>query len=91
MTVTTPPERVGDAIALMTAWSDRPDGPPDLLTDCLRRAIDERPPEVRLVAAVELIMSMTYVCGSLLVMREEESGATPQETLRALALHYEGG
>ena len=91
MSVTTPPERVRDAIALMTAWSDRPDGPPDLLKDCLSRAIDERRPEVRLVAAVELIMSMTYVCGSLLVMREAESGATPQETLRALALHYEGG
>ena len=26
------------------------------------------------MAAVELIMSMTYVCGSLLVLREEESG-----------------
>lgn len=90
MSVTTPPERVRDAIALMTAWSDRPDGPPDLLADCLRRAIDERPAEVRLVAAVELIMSMTYVCGSLLVLREEESGVPAQATLRTLALHYAG-
>jgi hypothetical protein len=91
MTTTGPPERARDAIELMTAWSDRPDGPPDLLADCLRRHIDERPPEARVVAAVELLMGMTYVCGSLLVLREEECGVTAQETLRTLALHYAEG
>ncbi|MGH3506866.1 MAG: hypothetical protein ACRDO2_06645 [Nocardioidaceae bacterium] len=91
MSITTPPERVRDAIELMTAWSDRPDGPPDLLVDCLRRHVDERPEQVRVIVAVELVMSLTYLCGSLLMLREEESGVTAQETLRGLALHFAEG
>ena len=92
MSITTPPpEGARHAIELMTAWADRPDGPPDLLADCLRRHIDERPDEVRVAAAVELIMSMTYLCGTLLMLREHETGASAQETLRDLALHYAEG
>jgi hypothetical protein len=72
----------------MTAWAESPDGPPDLLLDCLRRQIDERPAPVRLVAAVELIVSMNYLCGSLLLLREAETGISTQATLRALGLHY---
>ena len=88
MSSTTPPNCARDAIELMTAWADRPDGPPDLLVDCLRRHIDERPAEVRVAAGVDLVMSMTHLCGSLLMLREHESGLTAQETLRELALHY---
>jgi len=85
---TTPADSTQDAIELMTAWSARPDGPPDLLIDCLRRHIEEGPPEIGLPAAVELIMGMTTLCGSLLVLLEEVSGISPQGTLRELALHY---
>lgn len=87
MSTTTPPERVRDAIELMTAWMDRPDGPSDLLVDCLHRHIDQRPQQVRVIVAVELVASLTYLCGSLLMFREEETGITAQETLRELALH----
>ena len=87
---TTPNERARDAIELMTAWADDPDRPSDLLRDCYRRKFDERPPEVGLVAAVELIASLTCLCGMLLHLREFESGVTAQESLRALALHAAG-
>jgi hypothetical protein len=79
---------VANAIELMTAWADSPDGPPDLLLDCLRRHIDDSPPEARLVAAVELIMSMTYLCGSMMIFIEEELGVSPSELLREFALHH---
>jgi hypothetical protein len=36
-------------------------------------------------------MSMTYLCGTLLMLRERETGASAQETLRDLALHYAEG
>jgi hypothetical protein len=87
MSTITPNERARDAIELMTAWADDPDGPSDLLADCLRRQIGERPAEVSLIAAHTLIASMSYLCGLLLHLRELESGVTAQETLRALALH----
>jgi hypothetical protein len=72
----------------MTAWAASPDGPPDLLFDCLRRQIDERPESERPAAAVELIMGMTNLCGTLLVLLEGEFGPDPRETLRQLAAHY---
>ena len=83
---TTQSESVLNAIELMTAWSARPEGPPDLLVHCLHRQLDQRP--ASLAAAVELIMGMTTLCGLLLVQRHEETGATTQETLRELALHF---
>jgi hypothetical protein len=85
---TTPAESTRGAIELMTAWSARPDGPPDLLVDCLCRHVDGCPPEHGLASAVELIMGMTTLCGALLVMREHESGVRPEGTLRELAVHY---
>jgi len=87
---TEPQVRVANAIALMTAWAASPDGPPDLLVDCLRHHIQERPPEVQLAVAVELIMSMTQLCGSLLLLLEEGLELAPQDVLRELALHFEG-
>jgi hypothetical protein len=85
---TTASERTRDAIELMTAWAARPDGPPDLLLDCIRRQIDERPESERSAAAVELIMGMTHLCGTLLVLIEGDFGPDPRETLRQLAAHY---
>ncbi len=82
------PESARSAIELMTAWLDSPDGPPDLLIDCLCNHLKESPDE--LTAAVELIMGQTYLCGSLLVLLEEETGVEARKTLQQFALHYAG-
>jgi hypothetical protein len=84
----TPLEPAQRAVELMTAWAASPEGPPDLMLDCLRRLIDDRPQDERPRAAAELIMGMTCLCGSVLALFEESSGLTPQQTLRQLALHY---
>jgi hypothetical protein len=85
---TTPAQSVREAIELMTAWSARPDGPPDLLLECLARHFDERAPEQALVGATELIMGMTTLCGALLALVEEATGIDMRATLRELALEY---
>ena len=84
----TPAQSVRDAIGVMTAWSDRPDGPPDLLIETLRRHLDTRPPEQALAAATELIMGMTTLCGAVLALNEEATGLDMHATLRELALQY---
>lgn len=33
-------------------------------------------------------MGLTYLCGSLLVLREQETGITARETVQVLALEY---
>ena len=81
-------QNMRDAIAVMTAWSAQPDGPPDLLMSCLRHQLDVQPPELALAAATELIMGMTNLCGMLLALNEEASGLDMEATLRELALHY---
>jgi hypothetical protein len=85
---TTRAQSVRNAIEVMTAWSAQPDGPPDLLLDCLRRHLDARPPEQALVAATELIMGLTSLCGAVLALNEEATGMDVRATLRELALHY---
>ena len=82
----TPAQSVRAAIAVMTAWSARPDGPPDLLIETLRGHLDSRPPEQALAAATELIMGMTTLCGAVLALNEEATGLDMGATLRELAL-----
>jgi hypothetical protein len=81
-------QNMRDAIAVMTAWSAQPDGPPDLLMSCLRQQLDKERPELALAAAAELIMGMTNLCGMLLALNEEATGIDVEATLRELALHY---
>jgi hypothetical protein len=76
------------AIELMTTWLECPDDEPARLVEYLRRHIDRQPSPNRHVVAAELIMGMTYIAGSLLVLRELEVGITAQETLLELALEY---
>jgi hypothetical protein len=84
----TPAQSVRAAIGVMTAWSARPDGPPDLLIETLRRHLHTRPPQQALAAATELIMGMTTLCGALLALNEEATGLDMRATLRELALLY---
>jgi hypothetical protein len=84
----TPAQSVRAAIGVMMAWSDRPDGPPDLLIEILRRHLHTRPPERALAVATELIMGMTTLCGALLALNEEATGLDMRATLRELALLY---
>ena len=88
MTNEQPPPGTSSAIALMTAWLDRPDGPPDLLLDCLISDLDGHSSQERLSRAVALIMGFTYLNGSLLVMLEEVTAIPAHEMLRNLALQY---
>jgi hypothetical protein len=81
-------ESVRKAIGLMTAWSAEPDGPPGLLIDCLGQHLETQPPERALVAATELIMGMTTLCGTVLALNEEATGLDMHVTLRELALLY---
>jgi len=83
-----PPASTGMAVELLTAWLDAPDGPPDLFLDRLTSQLDGPSPTENLARAVELIMGFTYLSGSLLCVREHETGVPAQETLRHLALEY---
>ena len=72
------------AVELMSAWLTRPDGPPDLLLGTLEQRIEEHPSGDRLVAAVELIMGLTSLCGSLLALRELDNGIAGWQTIQDL-------
>jgi hypothetical protein len=76
------------AIGLMTAWLASPDGPPIFVVDELKRHIEGHYSGDRLVAAVELVMGMTHLCGALLVLREIEHGVSGQQSIQTLALHF---
>ena len=88
MAETPRPDSAQHAIDVMTAWLDSPDGPPDLLISRLRTYIDGHPGGDKLVGAVRLIMGMTYLCGSLLVLREHETGISTRQTVRDLGLEF---
>jgi len=81
------PDSSRNAIDLMTAWLASPDGPPDLLQLRMRHLIQGHP-HGSLAGAVTLIMGMIYFCGSLLVLRELETGISPQQTVRDFGLEY---
>jgi hypothetical protein len=74
------------AVELMTAWMAKPDGPPDLVLETLERRIEQHPSGDRLVAAVELIMGLAYLSGSLLVLRDLDNNIPPEQTIQDLAL-----
>jgi len=82
------PASTRSAIELMTAWLDSPNGPPDLLVECLISHLDGRSPRDNLSHAIELIMGLTYLSGSLLVLLEDETGIPARNTVRHLALQY---
>ena len=74
------------AVELMTAWLASPDGPPTLLLETLERHIKEHPNGDLVNGAVELIIGLTKLCGSLLVLRELETEVSGQRTLQDLRL-----
>ena len=75
------------AVEVMTAWLAAPDGPPDLLVEVLERRIGEHPSGDRVIAATELVMGMTHLCGSVLTLRELDDGIPALQTLQDLALN----
>ena len=85
---TTQGQSVRDAIEVMCAWSAQPDGPPDLLVQCLSRHLDARRPDEALAAATELITGLTTLCGAVLALDEEATGVDTRVILRELALYY---
>ena len=84
----TPQDGAQQAVELMNAWLDKPDGPPDHFVACLQRHLDAGRPEDRLPAAVELVMGMTHLSGALLVLVEEATGSDARDTLQAFAHLY---
>ena len=83
----TRPDSALNAIEVMTAWLDSPDGPPDLLLSRLRDHVQGHP-DGDLYGATSLIMGLIYLCGTLLALREHETGITTRQTLRELALKF---
>jgi hypothetical protein len=82
------PESTQGAVELMTAWLAAPDGPPVLMMQTLERHIEDHPSGDRLIGAVELIMGLTHLCGSLLALRELENGIPSQRSMQDLALEF---
>ena len=78
---------VQGAVEVMTTWLATPDGPPDQVLEALERRIEEHPSGDRVIAAVELIMGMINLCGSVLTLRELDSGISAKQTIRDLAWH----
>ena len=78
---------VEGAVELLMAWLATPDGPPDLVVEVLTRRIENHPSGDPVVAAVELIMGMTHVCGSVLSLRQLETDIPAERTIQDLALH----
>ena len=74
--------RADGSVAPTAQWA------PDLLVACLRHQLHERPDGDELAAAVELIMGLVYFNGTLLVLREEETGTPTRETVQELALEF---
>jgi hypothetical protein len=68
-------------------WLTTPDGPPDQVLEALQRRIEEHPSGDRVIAAVELIMGMMHLCGSVLTLRELDSGISAMQTIQDLAFH----
>ena len=85
---TTPAQGVRDAVGLMTAWSDQPDGPPDLLIEFLGGHLGSRPSVKSLTEATELIMGMTTLCAELLALNELATGVDMHVILQEVALGY---
>jgi hypothetical protein len=81
------PNCARNAIEVMTAWLDSPDGPPDLMLSRLCKTVQGHP-KGDLYGATSLIMGMIYLCGSLLALREHETGNTTRQTLRDLGQEY---
>ena len=81
------PECARNAIEVMTSWMDSPDGPPDLLLSRLCNHVQGHP-KGDLYGATSLIMGMIHLCGSLLALREHETGIPTRQTLRDLGLEY---
>ena len=79
-------ESTGNAVELMTTWLANPDGPPEVFVASLEAQLGRHPSGDAFAAALELIMGMSYLAGSLLVLRELEFGESAQATLQALAL-----
>jgi hypothetical protein len=79
-------ESIQGAIELLTLWLACPDGPPAPMLSALERHIAEHPSGDGLNGAVELIMGLIRVSGTLLVLREFESSIPAQQTIQALAV-----
>ena len=80
-------ESVSHAIELMTAWLECPDSMS--LAAQLQRIISEPcAGDNHLAGAVELVLGLTSLNGSLLYLLEERSGITARETLQELALQF---
>jgi hypothetical protein len=82
------PESARDAVELMTAWLECDDGAPGPFIACLRSKLDGRSSRDSGAGAVELIMGLVYLSGSLLVLLEQEAGIPARETVQALAVEY---
>lgn len=82
-------ESVSHAIELMTAWLECPDDSIGPLAERLQRIISEPCAGAsQLAGAVELVLGLTSLNGSLLFLLEERSGMTARETLQELALQF---
>ena len=82
-------ESVSHAIELMTAWLECPDDSVSPLAAQLQRIISEPcAGDSHLAGAVELVLGLTSLNGSLLFLLEERSGITARETLQELALQF---
>ena len=82
-------ESVSHAIELMTAWLECPDDSVSPLAERLQRIISEPcAGDSQLAGAVELVLGLTSLNGSLLLLLEERSGITARETLREVALQF---
>ncbi|PKW25400.1 hypothetical protein [Phycicoccus duodecadis] len=75
-------DNVRDAIRVMTAWADAPDGSrfmSEQVMSILQESDDES------FALLNLSLGLSNLCGYLLVMREADTGATLEETLQEIA------
>jgi hypothetical protein len=82
-------ESVSHAIELMTAWLECPDDSVSPLAARLQRIISEPcAGDSHLAGAVELVLGLTSLNGSLLFLLEEKGGITAHETLQQLALQF---
>ena len=81
-------ESVSHAIELMTAWLECPDDSMSLAARLQRIISEPCAGDGHLAGAVELVLGLTSLNGSLLFLLEERSGITARETLQELALQF---
>ena len=80
-------ENTRTAIGVMTAWASDNDDEPEFTARYLASLTAGGTVKDQVLTQAQIISGLVNLAGSLLVLRDAETGVPPQATLRELAQH----